>query len=98
MPAPRHMEDEAPAVSPPHVNLQGAVLAPQGPGVGCGDSGGGQNGILGVMVDRTIRVADIVRQDPRLEAPPRAIPPHVVKHAEELHRGAMGEHPELAWR
>ena len=40
-------------------------------------------------------MADIVRQDQRLEAPPPAVPPHVVEDAEELHGGAVGRHPEL---
>ena len=86
------------AVSPPHVDFQGAVVALQSPGVTFGDSSGGQDGVLGVMVEGPVRVADIVRQDQRLEAPPPAVPPHVVEDAEELHRGAVGGHPELVGR
>ena len=40
-------------------------------------------------------MADIVQQDPRHEAPPPAVPPHVVEDAEDLHGGAMRGHPEL---
>ena len=40
-------------------------------------------------------MADIVSQDPRLEAPPPAVPPHVVEDAEELHGGAVQGHPKL---
>ena len=47
------------------------------------------------MVDAAIHVADVVRQGPRLEAPPPAVPVHVVEDAEELHGGAVRGHPEL---
>ena len=87
-----------PAVSSSHVNFHGAVEALQSRGVGCGNSGSGQKGVLGVVVDGAVRVADIVRQDPRLEAPPLAVPPHIMEDAEELHRGAVGGHPELVGR
>ena len=73
-------------------------MALQGLGVGCGSAGSSQNGVLRVMVDGTVRVTDIVRHDPRLEAPPPAIPPHVVEEAEELHGGAVGGHSELVGR
>ena len=73
-------------------------MAPQGRGVGRGNSVSGQNGVLGVVVDGALSVADIVRQDPRLEAPPLAVPAHVVQDAEELHGGAVGGHPELVAR
>ena len=43
-------------------------------------------------------MADIVRQDPRVEAPPLAVSPHVVEDAEELDRGAVGGNPELNGR
>ena len=84
-----------PGRQPPHVDFQGVLVALQGLSVRCGDSSGGQNTVLRVMVEGPVRVGDIVRQDPRLEAPPPAIPPHVMEDAEELYRGAMGGHPEL---
>ena len=43
-------------------------------------------------------MADIVRQDPCLEAPPPSVPPHVVEDAEELHGGAVRGHHELVGR
>ena len=43
-------------------------------------------------------MADIIQQDPRLEAPPPAVPAHVVEDAEELHGGAVRGHPELVGR
>ena len=43
-------------------------------------------------------MANVVRQDPRLEAPPPAVAPHVVEDAEDLHGGAVGGHPELVGR
>ena len=67
----------------------------KGRGVGRGDPGRGRDGVLGGVVDGAVRMADIVRQDPRLEGPPPAIPPHVVEDAEELHGGAVRGHPEL---
>ena len=67
----------------------------KGRGVGWGDRCRGQDGVLGGVVDGAVRMADIVRQDPRLEAPPPAVPPHVVEDAEELHGGAVRGHPEL---
>ena len=40
----------------------------------------------------------IVRRDPRLEASPLAVPPHVVEDAEEVHGGAVRGHPQLVGR
>ena len=57
------------AVNSSHMKCQGAVVALQRRGVGCGNSGSGQNGVLGVVVDGAVHVADIIRQDPHLEAP-----------------------------
>ena len=70
----------------------------KGRGVGWGDPCCGQDGVLGGVVDGAVRMADIVRQDPCLEAPPPAVPPHVVEDAEELHGGAVRGHPELVGR
>ena len=65
-------------VSPPHVHLKGAVMVLKGRGVGRADPCGVQDGVLGGVVDEAIRVADIVRQDPRLEVPAPAVPPYMV--------------------
>ena len=43
-------------------------------------------------------MADIVGQDPRLEASSPAVPPYIVEDAEELHGGAVWGHPELVGR
>ena len=85
-------------VSPSHVHLEGTIMVLKGRGVGWGDPCCGQDGVLGGVVDGAVRMADIVRQDPRLEAPPPAVPPHVVEDAEELHGGAVRGHPELVGR
>ena len=85
-------------VGPSHVHLKGAVMVLKGRGVGWGDPCGGQDGVLGGVVDGAVRVADIVRQDPRLEAPSPAVPPYIVEDAEELHGGAVWGHPELVGR
>ena len=85
-------------VSPSHVHLEGAVMVLKGRGVRWGDPCRGQDGVLGGVVDGAIRVADIVREDPRLEGSPPAVPPYIVGDAEELHGGVMRGHPELVGR
>jgi hypothetical protein len=60
------------------VHLKGAVMVLKGRGVGWGDPCGGEDGVLGGVVDGAIRVADIVRQDPRFEASAPAVPPYIV--------------------
>ena len=69
-------------VSPSHVHLEGAVMVLKGRGVGWGDPCRGQDGVLGGVVDGAVRMADIVRQDPRFEASSPAIPPYIVEDAE----------------
>ena len=66
------------SVSSPHVHLKGAVVVLKGRGVGRGDPCGGEDGVLGGVVDGAIRVADIVRQDPRFKASAPAVPPYIV--------------------
>ena len=85
-------------VNPSHVHLEGAIMVLKGRGVGRGDPRCGQDGVLGGVVDGALRMADIVRQDPRPEAPPPAVPPHVVEDAEERHGGAVRGHAELVGR
>ena len=85
-------------VSPSHVHLEGAIMVLKGRGVDWGDSCRGEDGVLGGVVDGAVRMADIVRQDPRLEASPPAVPPYIVEDAEELHGGAVRGHPELVGR
>ena len=95
VPAPRWVEDGERLSAPPVVYFQGAVMVLKGRGVGREDPGRGKDGVLGGVVDGAVRVADIVLRDPRLEGPSPAVPPHVVEHAEGLHGGALGGHPEL---
>ena len=70
----------------------------KGRGVGWGDPCRGQDGVLGGVVDGAVRMADIIRQDSRLEAPSLADAPYIVEDAEELHGGAVRGHPELVGR
>ena len=50
------------------------------------------------MANATIRVADIIGQDPRLTPPALLVPQHVVEDSKQLHRGAVGEEAELVGR
>ena len=82
-----------PAVISSRLYFQGAVVVLQGCGVGRGDPGCGQNGVLGGVVDGAVPVTDVVRQDPRLEALPPAVPPHVVEDERSSMEWQWGDIP-----